>query len=132
MTGAFFRYFMVGLWFLWTGIVIPGHTRGEIPLVRGAEGASGGVERVFACPMCAMRAGCADQGNAGGKQAPVDKSGNCAICNASVFLSVGTGFALVVPRAGVLGWVVMRDGAAAVYGVRMGLPVGSRAPPAMA
>ncbi|HVX86316.1 MAG TPA: hypothetical protein VH253_16145 [Phycisphaerae bacterium] len=118
---------MVGLWFLWTGVVIPAHTRGEIPLVR--VGAGGVVERVFACPMCAMRVGGGQQGTGNGKQAPADKSGNCAICNAASFLSVGTGFVLVVPKAGVLGWMVMRDGAAAVYGVRRGLPVGSRAPP---
>jgi hypothetical protein len=106
-------------WFLWTSVLIPVHRRGIIPL------AEGGAEKAACCS------------GGGERRPPVDEksailTGNCAICDLASRMSVSTGFVLLVPRAGVVGWRGMAREAAAVYTTEPSLPWRSRGPPGVA
>ena len=69
-------------WALWTGIIIPGHTRGCVPLTT-----TSGSAAPAACPFCMSGNGEAP-GKKGADPARKD-SGNCAICNFVAKLSTG-------------------------------------------
>ena len=124
----FLKLFMAAFWLLWTGIVIPAHTRGMIPVVTPDSLARGPA---VTCPMCSLLERSSD-GKTGDRGLPIDKSKNCAICDMASHLSIAPAIVLLMPNVGVLAWALMRDGTAVVYGVEPGLPVGSRAPPGAA
>lgn len=106
-------------WVLWSAVFIPAHTRGMIPIgdVKGGR------------PAC-----CCGGGEGAAKSPEQQKkdavlAGNCAVCDLASRMSVSTGFVLLVPRAGVIGWRGMAREAAAVYATEPELPWESRGPP---
>lgn len=63
------RLFLSVLWFAWTAVMIPGHTRGAIP-VAGSVGS------------CCSH----DRSSDHSKSAPARNSGNCAVCQVAAHL----------------------------------------------
>ena len=106
------RILLAAVWFLWTAIIIPGHTRGAITV--------DGKQTIGCC-----------EGKQHDKSQPVRSSSNCAVCHLAAKLMPASSFNIELKPGELLEIITLRPTAApAVAGVVLTLR--SRAPPLVA
>jgi hypothetical protein len=110
--GRLLRILIAGFWFVWTGIIIPGHTRGAITV--------DGKQTIGSC--------CQSKG-ADGKPQPVRSSSNCAVCHLAAKLMPASAFSIRLDPGELLEILPLGSTAAPVV-VAPALILQSRAPPA--
>jgi hypothetical protein len=81
MSARGLRIIIAAMWLVWTGAIIPGHTRGAIP-VAGSESTKS----------------CCEQPSKPEKKTPAKRSHNCAVCAVAAKLTNGPGISLAPTR----------------------------------